>query len=222
MVKIYCQDSFELFKTIPNESIDMFLTDPPYGMNYNSGRIKIKHDKIKNDDKLEWLEPFAKEMFRMAKNDTAHYVFCSWHKIDVFKQVFEKYFKVKNILVWVKNNHTAGDIYGNFAPKHELVLFLHKGRSLIRGKRDTNVMFYDKMRSTNHPTEKPVDMLEFMIEKFSDKGDVIFDPFMGSGSTGVAALKTGRKFIGSEIESKYFDVAKNRLTEIENFNNMFE
>ena len=90
-------------------------------------------------------------------------------------------------------------------------MFLHKGRSTIRGSRDANVLYFDRVSSDRHPTEKPVDLLEYLITKFSDKNDVIFDPFMGVGSTGVAALNCGRNFIGIEIDETYFNIAKERI-----------
>lgn len=79
---------------------------------------------IKNDSDVDWLPDFAKECFRVAKNNTAHYVFCSFHRIDLFKQAFEAFFSVKNVLVWEKNNTSMGDLMHDFAPKLEFILFL--------------------------------------------------------------------------------------------------
>jgi site-specific DNA-methyltransferase (adenine-specific) len=211
MVNLMQGDCFECMKEIPDSSIDMILTDPPYGMNYNSGRRKVSHRAIKNDDSLYWLDGFAEECFRVAKNNTAHYVTCSFHHIDTFKQAFQKYFKIKNILVWVKNNHGSGDLKGDFAPKHEFVLFLHKGRRLYNGKRVSNVLHFPKTDNTLHPTQKPVAMMEFLIQKFCDEGQVVLDPFMGSGTTGVACVNTNRDFIGIELDKDYFEVAKYRI-----------
>ena len=104
-----------------------------------------------------------------------------------------------------------GDLKGDFAPKTEFILFMQKGRCLIRGKRDCNVLQYARTGNELHPTQKPVDMLEFLISKFSDESMVICDPFMGSGSTGVAAKNTNRKFIGIELDQNYFEIAKKRI-----------
>jgi site-specific DNA-methyltransferase (adenine-specific) len=82
--------------------IDCMLTDPPYGMAFQSNYRKEKYNNIKGDSNLEWLDDFASKSYELAKDNTAHYVFCSFHHIDKFKQAFEKYFKVKNILVWEK------------------------------------------------------------------------------------------------------------------------
>lgn len=206
-------DCLEEMRSVEDNSIDMVLTDPPYGISYQSGRRVDKYNAIKNDDSLKWVSLFAEQCYRVAKNNTAHYVFCSWHFMDVFKQAFEKHFKIKNILVWVKNNHGSGDLKGDFAPKHELILFLHKGRRIYNGKRVPNILEYAKTGNKLHPTEKPVNMLEFMLEKFSDEGDLVFDPFMGSGSTGVACKNTNRDFIGIELDEGYFNIAKERINE---------
>jgi len=191
--------------------VDMVLTDPPYGMDFQSNRRKEKHNKIANDSSLEWLEDFVAKMYEISAGNTAHYVFCSFHNIDVFKQAFEKKFKLKNILIWEKNVHSMGDLKGDFAPKYEMCLFLHKGRTLMRGKRDPNIMKFAKTGNKLHPTEKPVDMMEYLLSKFSDEGMRILDPFMGSGTTGVACKNLNRKFIGIELDETYYKVAKDRI-----------
>ena len=189
----------------------MVLTDPPYGMNFQSDHRKTKYEKIKGDSNLDWLDDFVNEIYRVSKPNTAHYVFCSFHHIDKFKQSIEKKFKVKNVLTWVKNNTSMGDLKGDFAPKTEFIIFFHKGRKLINGKRDPNVLEFKKTRNELHPTQKPVDMIEYMIGKFSDEGDLILDPFMGSGTTGIACLNTNRIFIGMELDETYFNIAKERI-----------
>ena len=208
-------DCFDLLKDIPDESVDMVLTDPPYGMNFQSGHRKSKYEKIKGDSNLDWLDDFVNEIYRVSKPNTAHYVFCSFHHIDKFKQAIERKFKIKNILTWVKNNTSMGDLKGDFAPKTEFIIFFHKGRRLINGKRDPNVLEFKRTRNELHPTQKPVDMTEYLIGKFSDEGDLILDPFMGSGTTGVACLNINRKFIGMELDDDYFKIASGRIkTEI--------
>ena len=204
-------DCLELLQDIPNESVDMVLTDPPYGMNFQSDHRKTKYEKIKGDSNLDWLDDFVNEIYRVSKPNTAHYVFCSFHHIDKFKRSIEKKFKVKNVLTWVKNNTSMGDLKGDFAPKTEFIIFFHKGRKLINGKRDPNVLEFKKTRNELHPTQKPVDMIEYMIGKFSDEGDLILDPFMGSGTTGIACLNTNRIFIGMELDETYFNIAKERI-----------
>lgn len=213
MIDLHNGDCLEVMKSIPDGSVDMVLTDPPYGMSFVSNHRADKHKPIANDSSPEWIDDLASELHRIVKDDTAHYVFCSYHHIDKFKQAFERYFKIKNILTWVKNNTSMGDLKGDFAPKTEFILFLQKGRCLIRGKRDCNVLQYARTGNELHPTQKPVDMLEFLISKFSDENMVVCDPFMGSGSTMIACLNTNRKGIGIELDKQYFDIAQKRINE---------
>ncbi len=195
--------------------VDGIITDPPYGMSFQSNRktIKDQFNKIKNDNTLEWLPEFVNKCHTIMKEDTAIYMFCSWHYIDIFKQEIEKHFKIKNILIWVKNNHGSGDLKGAYAPKHEFVIYAHKGRSLFRDKRIPDVLEYPKISSNNlvHPTEKNINMLETFIKNNTDEDQIILDPFMGSGTTGIAAKNLNRNFIGIELDSHYFRVARKRL-----------
>ena len=150
------------------------------------------------------------------KDNTAIYCFCSWHNIDFFKIEFENYFKLKNIIVWNKNNHGSGDLKGSYAPKHEFILFGHKGRSLLREKRIPDVIDCLKIPSNKltHPTEKPQELLEIFIKQSSNVGDIVFDGFMGTGSCGIACINTNRKFIGIELDEGYFNIASKRIEEV--------
>ena len=204
-------DCLQLMKDIPDGSVDLVLTDPPYGMAFKSNYRKEKYNEIQNDKSLEWLERYISECYRVLKNNSAIYCFCSWHNVDVFKQAIEKKFKVKNILIWEKNNTSMGDLKGSYAPKYEMIIFAHKGRKLLNGFRYADIIKASRTGNKNHPTEKPVDLLETIIKNSSDENSVVFDGFMGSGSTGVACVNTNRNFIGIEKEKKYFDIAVGRI-----------
>ena len=217
--KLYQGDCLEIMGGIKDKSIDLIVTDPPYLMNYQSNRRKKedRFDKIKNDKgNYMLIQDYLEECHRIMKDNTAIYCFCSWHNIDFFKNEFEKHFKLKNILVWNKNNHGTGDLKGSYAPKHEFILFGHKGRTLLREKRIADVIDCPKISSNKltHPTEKPQDLLEIFIKQSSDVGSIIFDGFMGTGSCGIAAKKLNRNFIGIELDEKYFNIAKDRLENI--------
>jgi site-specific DNA-methyltransferase (adenine-specific) len=209
--QIICGDCLEVMKQIDNDSVDMILTDPPYGMNFQSNYRKEKHDKIIGDNNLEWIHEFVQQSYRVSRENTAHYIFCSFHCIDIFKQAFQKLFTIKNILVWEKNNTSMGDLAADFAPKVEFVLFVQKGRKLINGKRDPNIFKFNRTGNNFHPTEKPVSMFSYLITKFSDKQNTVLDPFVGSGTTAIACINTGRNFIGIEKEQKYVDIANKRI-----------
>ena len=217
--KLYHGNCLEVMGGIKDKSVDLIVTDPPYLMDYQSNRRKKedRFDKIKNDKgNYMLIQDYLEECHRIMKDNTAIYCFCSWHNIDFFKNEFEKHFKLKNILVWNKNNHGTGDLKGSYAPKHEFILFGHKGRTLLREKRIADVIDCSKISSNKltHPTEKPQELLEIFIKQSSDEGSIIFDGFMGTGSCGIAAKKLNRNFIGIELDEKYFNIAKGRLENI--------
>jgi len=235
---IYLGDTLDMMKQIDDESIDLIITDPPYGMAYHGnrrnekadawGNVDKKFDHIENDSGEEFealLLSYITECLRIMKPDTAMYMFCSWHKVGFFQAELEKHFTLKNLLVWNKNNHTVGDLYGSYAPKHELVWFCHKGRVTMQDtKRHTDVLDHDdetilndmvimdhkKIHDPVHPTMKPIDMLRKFVRTSSKENDLIFDGFMGSGSTAVAAAKEGRQFMGAELSPEYHKIASDK------------
>lgn len=179
-------------------------------MSFKSSRRKDKHKVIENDDNLYWLTDWVNDLFRVMKEDSHMYIFCSWHNIDVFKKELEAKFKVKNILIWEKNNHGSGDLTGDFAPKYEMCLFINNGKKL-NGKRESNIIKAKKTDNELHPTQKPVNLMEYLIEKSSEKGDLVMDCFSGSGTTAIACHNTGRRFIGWEIDNDYYNTSIKRL-----------
>ena len=212
-IKLLQGDCLELMKDIPDGSVDLVLTDPPYGMAFKSNYRKVKYNEIKNDKSLEFIEKYVGECFRILKHNTAVYFFCSWHNVDVFKRAIEKKFKIKNILIWEKNNTSMGDLKASYAPKYEMIIFAHKGRKLLNGFRYADIIKANRTGNKLHPTEKPVDILELFIKNSSNENAVVFDGFMGSGSTGVACVNTNRNFIGIELDENYFNIAKERIYE---------
>ena len=210
MIDIKQGDCLQLMKDIPDGSVDLVLTDPPYGINLTPQREegKFKNTVVLNDDNLHWLETCVCELYRISKN--AICVFCGWQKIDVFKQAFEKMFIVKNILVWDKDWFGMGN---NYRPNYELCLLCCKTNVVTKSKNKSNILKYRRVSPTKllHSCEKPVALLEDLISELSNEDDIVFDPFMGSGSTGVACVNTGRRFIGFELDTKYFEIAKQRI-----------
>lgn len=215
MYKLYNGDCLEIMDRLIDEGVkvDCILTDPPYGMNFKSNYRKEKYNSIVNDDNLDFIKNYFSKCYTLLKEDTHIYCFCSWHNIDKFKMEFEKYFKLKNIIVWEKNNTSMGDLKGSYAPKHEFILYGHKGRRLRNGFRYADIIKANRTNNKLHPTQKPVDLLEIFIKQSTDKNDVVFDGFMGSGTTGVACMNTNRKFIGIELDNNYFDIASKRIEE---------
>ena len=141
--KIYNEDCLEGMKKIPDKSIDLIVTDPPYLVNYKTGRRKDKTHRfnkvILNDDNEQLIIDYINECYRILKNNSAMYMFCSSDKVDFFKQQLENKFKIKNMIIWIKNNHTAGDLKGAFGRKYEIIFLVVKGVNHFNGKRLTDV-----------------------------------------------------------------------------------
>ena len=98
--KIYNENCLTFMKQVPDKYFDLVLTDPPFGMSFQSGYRNEQHKKIANDNNLSWLPDFTKELHRITKDDAHLYLFCSHHFVEVFKSEIQKYRKVKNILIW--------------------------------------------------------------------------------------------------------------------------
>ena len=214
--KLYCGDSLEIIPQLINEGVlvDLIVTDPPYAMNFKSGRRKVSYDSISNDNNTDWVQEYIKLSYEILKDNSHFYSFISYHKIDTFKIYIEERFKLKNLLVWVKNNHGSGDLKGSYAPQHEMIFFAHKGRKLLNDKRDSDILYFKKTGNKLHPTEKPVDLIEYLISKSSQENDLVLDCFSGSGTTAIACENTGRKWICIEKDEGYFKIGINRINNL--------
>lgn len=209
--EVVCSDWETAVKQLPNHCIDLVVTDPPYGMKFQSNRRQELHKSIQNDDNLDWLVGWVKELKRLCKPQAHLYVFCSWHNIDIFKRELGALFNIKNILIWKKNNHGSGDLLGDYAPQYEMCIFCSSGEKKLNGGRDSNILECRKVPTDNHPTEKPVNLIAYLIEKSSEKGEIVLDTFAGSYSTARAAVETGRNFICFEIDADYCTTARQLL-----------
>lgn len=198
-------------KDIENKSVDLVVTDPPYGMSFQSNFRKEKHKAIQNDDNLDWISDWVTELKRVTKEDAHLYIFCSWHHIDVFKKTVGAEFNVKNVLIWEKNNTGMGDLTGDYAPKYEMVLFCSNGSKKLNGGRDANIIKAKRTGNENHPTEKPINLISYLIEKSSKKGDTVLDTFGGSCGTAIASRQLERNCYCFEIEKDYCVKANERL-----------
>ena len=123
-------------------------------------------------------------------------------------------------IIWDKGNVTAGDLTGDYGNQCEVILFAHKGRHTIK-HRWSNLWAIPREKAGEHPTPKPVALMAKCIVNSTRPEEVVLDPFMGSGTTGVAAVTNGRKFIGVEIEQKYFDIACRRIEQAQKQQNLF-
>lgn len=198
-------------KKLPSSCVDLVVTDPPYGMSYQSNMRKEKHKKIVGDDSLDWLEGWVVELKRLCKPEAHLYIFCSWHKVDEFKKTIQNHFNIKNILIWDKKGFGMGDLEGDYAPSYEMVIFCSNGSKKLNGGRDSNILRTVRTNNENHPTEKPVNLIRYFINKSSEKGDIVLDTFAGSFSTAKASKETGRNFLCFEIDDDYCDRARKLL-----------
>ena len=209
--KVFNECGINGMSRIENNTIDLVLTDVPYGMSFQSNFRKEKHLEIQNDDNLDWLPEWIREVDRISKEDAHLYIFCSHHNIEVFKSEIQKYRKVKNILIWEKNNTGMGDLFGDYAPKYEFIIFCSNGKKKLNGGRDSNIIKASRTGNIHHGTEKPVDLMEFFICKSSEENDIVLDTFAGSGATLIGAKNTNRNYIGFEIELEHFETINKRL-----------
>jgi site-specific DNA-methyltransferase (adenine-specific) len=221
--RVYNMDCIEGMRSLPDESIDLVIADPPYGINFRSNHRKnseLKTTKgIRNDgsDNTDFLAEVVYEINRVLKPNSHVYWFTRWDRIALQHPLIERYFKLKNALVWVKNNWSMGDLTGAYAGQYESILFAQKGRralNTVDGKRrHPDILQFDRVPPNNlrHSHEKPEDLIEFLIRKSSDEGEVVLDPFCGSGTIAVCAKRLNRKFITFEIDPEFVAVANERL-----------
>lgn len=210
--RIHLGDCREMLGQMPSNSVDCVVTDPPYGMSYRSGRRAEKFDAIAGDEDPELFVSVLPEIARVLRPDRHVYVFCSWHHLDTFLGQMRAHFTVKNLIVWNKNVHGSGDLKGAYAPKHEFIVFAHKGRRELT-RRIPDVIDCPKVPggAMVHPTEKPVNLLRTLIANSTTAGETVLDPFTGGGSTGLAAAAEGRRFIGCELAPAYHAIAEARI-----------
>lgn len=210
---IYNADCLQFMKLMPDKSIDLVLTDPPYGVNYEGGATnKVKRERLENDNTAEIYPKIYPEIYRILKDDGSAYIFYgSGYEKDIFPiPLFIKY----EVLIWFKTNASFGAANARYKQDYEPFLYLRKNQgSKWYGNTKQRKVWFEKRNSVNtfHPTQKPQDIISKMILNSSKESDLILDPFLGSGTTAVAAKHLKRNFIGIEISKKYCEIAEQRL-----------
>lgn len=223
---IYNKDCLDVLKNIPSESIDLIATDPPYpttsrGSAGNSGGMLQKDinkkGKVFTYNNINCKE-YAPEFYRVLKDGSHCYVMTNHiNLIDMLNTFTNVGFHFIKSLIWDKGNKIMGQYYMS---QFEYILFFRKGR----GKRINNCGTSDILSVPNkktkdengkniHDTEKPIGLMEILVNNSSQENELILDPFMGVGSTGLACIKNNRNFLGIEIDENYFNIAKSRLEE---------
>ena len=216
---LYFGDCKDVLDTI--SEVDIVVTDPPYGINYktNYRRVMNTPERLVNDDDAPlWSVGM---MAQKVRNGGAIYLFSRFDVMEIWRREMEKNgLVIKTPIIWDKGNWTAGDLAGDYGNQCEVILFAHKGRHIIR-HRWSNLWSIPREKASEHPTPKPVALMSRCIVNSTRPGDTVLDPFMGSGTTGVAAVSNGRKFIGVEIEHKYFEIACRRIEQAQKQQNLF-
>ena len=223
--KLYNVDCIELMKKMESESIDLIVTDPPYkttkrggtgnsgGMckkkEFNDGKGGFKHNDVP-------IKVFVPELYRVLKEGSHCYIMTNHVNLQkMLNTCTESGFHFIKCLIWDKGNKIMGQCYMS---QFEYILFLRKGKHKKINNCGTsdilsipNKKTKDENGKNLHNTEKPVNLMKILVENSSNESDLVLDPFMGIGSTGVACLNTNRRFIGIELDEKYFNIAKERL-----------
>ena len=200
-------DCREVLPLLPR--FDLVLTDPPYGITYQSNAgVGAGTMPITNDGTRVSLRLYRSVIPLLRGAPT---LWCTrWDAWPDVWELFAASMKVNGLLVWDKGHPGMGDL-NHWGPSYELIASCGPVRT--RGSRDCSVLRYNPVPSgkRNHPTEKPVALFEYLLMKATDAGMTVLDPFMGAGTSGLAAARTGRNFIGIEQDHAYFETACRRI-----------
>lgn len=227
---VYFEDCVEgMRERLEDDSVDCVITDPPYGMGFHADRTDDQEhgDRVKDwggiegdetiEDAVGLLKDTLGQVVRVLKDGGHTYIFCDWRGIDRIKPLVENVLEVKNVLVWDKGSMGIGDLNNNWGYSHEFIIFATNGdRASPLTEATRNVLEHGRPNRTDyeHPTMKPESLLVELVQTSTRQGDRILDPFMGSGTTAVAAIQNDRDYVGFEVDAEnYRDVIERRIGE---------
>lgn len=217
-------DCCELLTKVASGSVHCILADPPYGIAYESKAMAM----LANDQQpyVWWLSHAS----RVLADEGVLVCFCRWDVGEAFRQAIAwSGLQMAGQLVWDRMLHGQGDTSRTPAPQHDIAWVATKGkwtfpstrgRSVVRAMKERGG-FGECANGLLHPTMKPIALMEELVLTYSAPGQTVLDPTMGSGSTGVAAVKHGRKFVGIELDDTYFAVARARIARAAEERSMF-
>jgi DNA modification methylase len=198
-------DCIEIMRSLPAHSIDFILTDPPYLVRYHDRENR----SIRNDSNADWLKPAFGEAYRVLKQDHCMVSFYGWTQVDKFFDAWRSTgFRIVGHLVFRKQ-YTSKARFLQY--QHEQAYLLAKGNPTLRAQPIPDVIDMPYSGNKLHPTQKPVPALKPLIESFTKVGDLVLDPFCGSGSTLLAAKILKRHYLGIELDGNYRAAATKRL-----------
>tara|TARA_R100001530_G_scaffold23993_2_gene19535 strand:+ start:8862 stop:9542 length:681 start_codon:yes stop_codon:yes gene_type:complete len=217
--KLYHGDALKIMAEFKDNSIDLIITDPPYSVadggagmykkRNNNNVMKLAQENIVFEQ-IPKFKNYINILYRILKNNAHAYIMINNSNLKHFLEEIEKSkFELCQILIWEKSTKIFNPY---FMLNHEFILLLRKGYKNINNYKYSSVIKIP-IKKKHHLTEKPIRLMEIFIEASSKENNIILDPFMGSGTTGVGAKRNNRKFIGIEIDKKYFDIAEKRINE---------
>jgi len=211
-IQLWHGDCLEKMKEIPDGSIDMVLTDIPYGeVNRSSSGLR-NLDKGKADIIDFNIRDALEEVDRICSG--SFYIFCGTEQVSEIRRFFSKKKYSTRLCIWEKTNPSPMNGKYVWLSGVEAFVYAKKPKATFNEHCKNTVFRHSVPRGKLHPTMKPIDLMERLILASSNKGDTVLDFTMGSGSTGVACKNLGRKFIGIEKDLKYFEIAKERIDSI--------
>lgn len=203
--QIILGDCCSVMQQMPRECVDLVLTDPPYLVGYKDREGR----SIQNDTRADWLVPAFAQAFRVLKRDSLCVSFYGWTKTDLFFHAWKAAgFQVVGHITFPKR-YASSSRFMRYA--HEGAYLLAKGHPPIPANPINDVIDFCYSGNKLHPTQKPVEALTQLINTFTRPGDMVLDPFAGSGSTLVAAQSINRFYCGIEIDPKFHTIAQNRI-----------
>lgn len=214
-VTLHQGDCLAFLRTLEAGSVDAIVTDPPYGIDYQSARRTDRsawRPKILNDRQpfVWWLWDAS----HLVNRSGCMIVFHRWDVAEPFRLAMEwAGFPPKSQLVWDRVVHGMGDLKRCPAPQHDVAWFAARHEFHFRGMRPKSVVRVQRVggEQLDHPNEKPLDLMISIVESYVPEGGTVLDPFMGSGVTGEACVRTGRRFIGIEMDPTHFATATRRI-----------
>ena len=224
-VSLYQDDAISFLKKLPSSSVDLIVTDPAYsGMNnklkLGSGRIVGKYSE-KGKENGKWFGEFEdseenyaiflSECKRVLKKSTGHiYIMFDSYSLLSLGNVVRDYFDVKNLITWDKVNIGMGHYYRR---RHEYIIFATNGNTRkIKNRSFPDVWRFKRIHCAKYPTQKPVEVFQAMIYASAEKDFTVCDPFLGSASSAIAAIKNNCNFIGCDISDKSIDLSSSRIS----------
>ncbi len=243
---VVCGDSLELLRSVPGESIDLILTDPPYALGKNFGNDS---DFLKGKDFLDWTFEWLDLCVPLLKPTGSLYIFCTWqYSPEIFVHLKQKMIML-NEIIWDRRVPSMGGSTRKYSSVHDNIGFFAldlkgyyfdldsiripydaetkkaRSRSIFEGKKWLEIGYNPKdiwsisrlhkihSERVDHPTQKPIELIERMVLASCPEGGTVLDPFMGSGTTAIASYKHGRNFMGFDLNQKYVDVANKRISD---------